>query len=134
MIKGFEHITFNLTKAEKETLLPRIYAGLKSRIGKENAISSTMMVKKLKSEGFKGVTDVRIRKVIHEIRFYHIIKRLVSSSKGYYVTNDLKELKDYIISRRQREFNQRNGTDALNEDYKELSTGSQQSIFNEYGN
>jgi len=133
LIKGFEHITFDLTRDERENLLPRIYDGLKNRIGKAHAITSTKMVKVLRAEGFKSITDIRIRKVIHEIRVYHIIKRLVSSSKGYYVADSHKDLKDYITSRKQREFNQRTGTSALNEDYSEWLTGSQKSIFNDYG-
>ena len=39
MLKGYEHITYELTDEEKE-ILPTIIKGLINRKGKQNAVSS----------------------------------------------------------------------------------------------
>lgn len=100
MINGFKNETHELT-AEEFRLLPLIVDGLKTKIGKVNAITNNKMVKAMKAHGHK-ITPPRLRKIIHHIRITGLIERLVATSKGYYITNDKEELEDYIESLTQR--------------------------------
>ena len=76
MIKGFEHITFELTKDEME-LLPTIIRGLTKKKGKTNAVTSTKICEALK------IDAPRLRKMISYIRVNDLIFGLCSSSNGY---------------------------------------------------
>jgi len=132
MIEGFEDITYELTDYEQETILPRVLIGLEKRIGKQHAVTSTVMVRVMKDEGIK-VTGARIRKIIHEIRVKHLIPRLISTSKGYSIAETHQELDQYILSLKQRQASIRDTLVSMQEDYSQWMTGSQKSIFNNYG-
>jgi len=132
VIDGFENITKELTEYENDNVLPRVIQGLNKRFGEKNIITNSTMVKVLKSEGFK-ISGPRIRKIIHEIRVNHIIPRLVSSSNGYYIATSHKELDIYIKSLQQRRASITETIKAMQKDYGQWLTGSQQSIFNSYG-
>lgn len=95
MIKGFEHITFELTKDEME-LLPTIIRGLTKKKGKTNAVTSTKICEALK------IDAPRLRKMISYIRVNDLIFGLCSSSNGYYIAENLNELEDCCISLKQR--------------------------------
>ena len=101
MITLFEDITYELTEYELNTLLPIVVKGLKSKYGKENAITNKKICEALKSKGYK-VTEPRLRKVIHHIRVEQLIVGLCCNSKGYYVTDSIEELGRYVESLAQR--------------------------------
>jgi hypothetical protein len=101
MITGFKEYTHELTEYEVNTLLPLFLTGLKSKVGKESAITSKEMVKKIKFMHLK-VSEPRVRKIIHHIRCAGLIKNLISTSKGYYISNDVEEIFDYKQSLRER--------------------------------
>lgn len=101
MIIGFERETHELTPYEEEKILPLVVSGLSKRIGKSKAITNAEMVERLKAHGYKA-SGPRIRKVIHHIRITGAVKCLMATSKGYYVSNDRKELQDYVDSLHQR--------------------------------
>lgn len=101
MINGFETQTEELNEHEENVLLPLMVKGLKSKIGKERAITNSQMIDGLKTMGHK-VTSARIRKIIHHIRITGLVECLVASSKGYYISNDKKEMDSYIESLIQR--------------------------------
>ena len=101
MINTFEEYTFELTEYERETLQPMIIKGLKVRIGKENSITNKKICKALKDLRHE-ITEPRLRKIIHSIRANNIIPLLLSTSKGYFVARDSKEVGDWIKSMEQR--------------------------------
>lgn len=100
MIDGFEDVTADLTENELE-LVPLIVAGLKTKIGKENAITSKEIVKAMKRYDEK-FTDARLRKIVNHIRITGLIANLLASSKGYWVETDRREVAKYVKSLGQR--------------------------------
>ena len=101
MITGFEEITKDLTDYEYQKVVPMVYAGLKNKVGKEQAVSNSYMVDKLKEKGVTTSTR-RIRKIIHFLRITGKIKGLIGSSKGYYITYNQEELQEYCKSLEER--------------------------------
>lgn len=95
MINEFENITYELTESELE-LVPVIIKGINIRVGKEMAVSGTLICEKLKIKG------ARLRKIINYIRVNNLIYGLCSCVKGYYIAKTLQELEGCIISLRQR--------------------------------
>jgi hypothetical protein len=101
MINNFEDYTHELSDYELKTLVPIIVKGLLTKVGKENAITNNQIVPKLKGKGYK-VSSSRIRKIVHYIRVAGLIPCLIATSKGYYISNDKEEIKEYIDSLHQR--------------------------------
>ena len=95
MIKGFEDYTYELTDDEL-LLVDKLIRGLNPKIGKETAITSTVICKSL------NITSPRLRKLINYIRTTNQLAGLCSSKNGYFVAENLKEIEDYIISLKQR--------------------------------
>ena len=102
MIGGFENETGSLSEYEKETLLPIFVKCLQRKIGRENAITNRMMCTKMEEYGYK-VGETRIRKIINHIRINNLISCLVASGNGYYVADNLKDIKEHIRSLKGRE-------------------------------
>jgi 2-hydroxy-3-keto-5-methylthiopentenyl-1-phosphate phosphatase len=98
----FEEHTTPLNEYERETLLPIVIRGLKTHYGKENAIKSEEIVTKLKEKGF-DISGVRLRKIIHHIREHALLVCVVGSSQGYYVSEELEDMKKQSDSIRGRE-------------------------------
>ena len=98
----FEPETTKLTEYELK-LVPIVVNILKSRLGRENAITNNILVNRMSKLGFSSITPERMRKLINHIRIYDLLNCLVASSKGYYISNDEKEISDYIDSLRGRE-------------------------------
>lgn len=101
MINGFVEETEELNDYEKDTLLPLMVKGLTPRIGSDKAITNKQMREGLKKLDH-SVSDARVRKLINYIRMHRLVVNLVSSSRGYYRTNDLDELNNYVESLMQR--------------------------------
>lgn len=101
MINGFEEQTHELTEYEEKTLLPPIIKGLKTKVGEQNAITSTEIVKRMKELGFK-LDPARLRKIINHIRVNNLIYNLLATSKGYYIATDESECRSFIESLDQR--------------------------------
>ena len=95
MINEFENITYELTDSEWE-IVPTIIKGLKVRVGKDMAVSGTLICEKMNIKG------ARLRKIINHIRVDNLLCGLCSCGKGYYIAKDLGELEGCIISLRQR--------------------------------
>ena len=95
MIKGFEEYTYELTNYEKE-LVVKLIKGLSPKIGRSNAVTSTVICKSL------NIVGPRLRKLINHIRITNQLAGLCSTSKGYFVAENLGEIDDYIISLKQR--------------------------------
>lgn len=101
MINNFESQTHELKNEEENVIVPMMVQGLKTKIGKENAITNKEMIAGLKKYGHK-TNPARVRKMIHYIRINGLVERLVATSNGYYISNDKNEIKVYIESLMQR--------------------------------
>lgn len=101
MITNFEEITYGLSKEETEVVLPKLIELLKWRNGRSNAVSNRKLVNLLTAMGH-DVSEPRIRKMINQIRLNGLIRNLLATSKGYYVSHDKDEIKNYIQSLHER--------------------------------
>jgi len=101
MITNFENITFELNEVEQK-LIPIFVKALELKVGKSNAITNSEIIKGIKKAYGIRLTGARVRKIIQYIRITGKVERLIASSKGYYISNDTQELKDYIESLMQR--------------------------------
>ena len=101
MIINFEEITFELTDIEVETTLPKVVEILSSATNLQRAITNEKIIFLLKQQDIK-CSSPRIRKIIHEIRIHHLVPHLIATSKGYYITSDIEEVRKYIVSLQQR--------------------------------
>lgn len=102
MINGFEKETAKLNDYEKTTLLPVMVKCLERKIGKENAVTNAYMCVKMNEKGYE-IGESRVRKIINYIRTNWLVPRLMASNAGYYVTNNVNELRAYITSLEGRE-------------------------------
>lgn len=94
MIKNFEPETAPLTEYEENVLLPLVIRGLKTKIGKENAVTNRTIVQRLNIAGYT-VTEPRIRKLINHIRMTDLLPGLIATSGGYFLATSEAELLDY---------------------------------------
>ena len=122
MIEGFENITAELSDQEIREILPLVIGGLRKRIGKENSITGSTIVRKLNSFCMsKGIdyklTGVRLRKMINYIRIRGTLLALCSTSKGYFIAANKSELEDCIESQKQRIRAQQMVVDSLERDF-----------------
>lgn len=101
MKTNFEEITEGLSHEETTVILPKVIELVKWRKGKENAVSNKKLVNLLTAMGH-NTNEARIRKMINQIRLKGLVKNLLASSKGYYVSNDPNEIKKYVESLRER--------------------------------
>ena len=100
MIKGFEKQTEKLT--DDELALARIVAQGLSKKTKSNPASSSYICDTL-NEKYPDIklTDVRLRKIINHLRL-NGMANICANGKGYYVSDDVRELQDYAVSLGQR--------------------------------
>lgn len=94
MIKNFEAETQPLTEYEEKVLLPLILQGLRTKVGKGNAVTNRTIVMRLNIAGH-SVTEPRIRKLINHIRMTDLLPGLIATSGGYFLATSEKELLDY---------------------------------------
>ena len=100
MIKGFEDQTEELNEYELNILVPVLVNGLLTKVGKENAITNKKIVTAL-TPAYK-INDARVRKIINHIRRNKLVRNLIATSAGYYISSDKIEIENYIISLKQR--------------------------------
>ena len=74
MIKGFEDYTYELTNYEND-LVEKLIKGLSPKIGRNNAVTSTVICKSL------NIVGPRLRKLINFIRITNQLPGLCSTSK-----------------------------------------------------
>ena len=97
MIQGFEKQTAPLNDYERDTLLPLIVRGLKTRIGVSRIITGGNIIQVMKYAGHK-IDGPRLRKIINHIRMCSLVPCLVSTSNGYYVATSAAEVDECIAS------------------------------------
>ena len=101
MITNFENETHELNDYERNTLLPLLVRGLRTKVGKENAVTNKQICKALKEQGYK-INDARVRKLVQYIRVNHIVHLVIATSKGYYLATSKDEVEKYITSLTER--------------------------------
>ena len=102
MINGFQIQTEPLNDYEQNTLLPVICTGLRTKVGEARAITNSAITKAMKGAGYI-LNEARVRKIINHIRVNGLVKRLIATSKGYYIATSRQEMEQYIDSLRGRE-------------------------------
>jgi uncharacterized membrane-anchored protein len=135
-LKGFENITQDLTEFEVEQVVPMIVRGLSQKIGKANAVNNKYICEKINKHpniiNKYKLNGVKLRKIIQYIRLRNIIEGLCSSSNGYYVAENMRELKMCIDSLTQRINTQTKVRDMLTKNM--ISKYQNIEIFKEYNN
>lgn len=128
MINGFDDYTHELTAQEMQ-LVPILCNRLeKYHVGKENAVTNQRIQKGLSRPNLK-VGPARVRKLINYVRSNHLVKRLIATSNGYYISNDYRELKQYVESLRQRENAIRNMRESMEKQTDALKYGEQRELL-----
>lgn len=122
MIDGFEKETKDLTDYEKGVLLPLMIKGFMHHVGEENAVTNKLICEKMQAKGF-DINEVRVRKIINFIRTNNLVPRLMATGKGYYITNEPRELLRYISSLKGRQEAISEVINVMEQQYKQL-TGS----------
>ena len=97
MIKGFSEETQPLTEYERKVILPIILEGLKTKIGKANAVTNKYIISRLR-DGYK-IDAARLRKIINHIRTNDLLPGLIATSEGYFLATTESELLEYIFHR-----------------------------------
>ena len=101
MITNFENETHELNDYERDVLLPLLVKGLRTKVGKQNAVTNKQICKALKEQGYK-INDARVRKLVQYIRVNHIVHLVIATSKGYYLATTKDEVEKYIKSLTER--------------------------------
>ena len=96
MIKGFEDFTHELTEEEME-LVPKFINSFSNKIGENKAIKTKEIVAGMQSFGHK-MSPPRVRKIVNYLRRSGRVKRLVATSKGYYIENNDEKWNDFVQS------------------------------------
>ena len=130
MLTNFESITKDITPKERTEILPCVVSILKNSQGKENAVKNWQIIEMLGAFGNIKTNPVKIRKLIHVIHVEGLVKRLIATSHGYFITNDIEEYKKYIESREQRERNMHSATKACRQCLSEWQGNSRQMQLN----
>ena len=101
MIKGFDKETQPLTEYETGVLLPLLVRGLRTKKGRDSAVTNRYIVNTLR--GSCNLSEARVRKIINHIRTNDIIPGLIATSEGYFIAETEAELSEYEESLKGRE-------------------------------
>ncbi len=101
MIIGFPEQTKELNQAEIEIAKDLIMRLKRFNVGKKNVITGDKITAYYNRHGHQ-IKGPRLRKIINFIRTHQLVKNLIANSDGYYISNDSKEIDDYILSLNQR--------------------------------
>ena len=96
MIEGFERETHDLNSFEL-SLLPTFLAGFAGKRGKDKAITNKEIIERLKSRNIV-LGEARVRKIINHIRRNGLVQGLIAHSGGYFISEDIEEIKTYVNS------------------------------------
>ena len=95
MKNKMRNVTYRqLTIYEENVLLPILISGLEMKKEKMNAVTIKQIVNGIKSQGLK-INSTSVERIMHHIRTNDLIKGLMASSNGYYVTNCEQEMIAY---------------------------------------
>jgi uncharacterized protein YbbC (DUF1343 family) len=101
MLKNFESITHELNSFELECV-EFLGQWFMANTGKKNAVKNANIADMIEKKFDKKIHDSRVRKVVQALRT-NGLPNLIASGKGYFYTEDIKEIEDWVISLKQRE-------------------------------
>jgi uncharacterized protein YbbC (DUF1343 family) len=101
MLKNFESVTHELNQFELECV-EFIGQWFMANMGKKNAVKNADIAKMIEKKFDKKIHDSRVRKVVQALRT-NGLPNLIASGKGYFYTEDIKEIEEWVISLKQRE-------------------------------
>lgn len=93
MIKGFSEETQPLTEYERKVILPIILEGLKTKIGKANAVTNKYIISRLR-DSYK-IDAARLRKIINHIRTNDLLP-FPSSSVSFFTVSCASSTLSYL--------------------------------------
>ena len=104
-LSGFENVTklSKIVRENKNKIITLIIDILYVRIGKRNAVTSNVMIDKIRTELNISIAPAQFRAVMHHIRTQNIMKLILSGSKGYWRAKTKQEIMDCIQSLKERE-------------------------------
>ena len=103
MIQGFEELTEPISEREAAEFLPPILEGLKTKVGRQKAVTNKAIVAGLRQNRGIRISEARVRTIINHIRCNDLVPCLVATSEGYYIAETEQELLDYETSLEGRE-------------------------------
>ena len=101
MLKNFESVTHELNSFELECV-EFLGQWFMANMGKKNAVKNADIAKMIEKKFDKKIHDSRVRKVVQALRT-NGLPNLIASGKGYFYTEDTKEIEEWVISLKQRE-------------------------------
>lgn len=119
MINGFDMETAPLSDYEMNVIVPTLAVGLRRKVGKAMAVTSTQMIDGMNRIG-KKISGPRLRKCINYIRISGLVKCLLATSDGYYVAESEDEITEYESSLLGRELAIREVRECLIKQKKEV--------------
>jgi len=126
-IKDFEQLTKPLTPFEAE-VRDYIIPHLSNKKGKASSVSNAAIRAGLLKEKEWKISEIRMRKIIYNIRYNNLIPMLASGGKGYFVAITEQEMRDCIESLKDRMRAQGLTVEVLNDQLLEYLRGRQLSL------
>ena len=102
MRRRVKEVARPLNVYEQSILLPILVDALKTKNGRENAVTCTQIVKALRSHNMR-INERSVCRIINSIRINDLIVGLMGSSAGYYVMSSEEEFLSYEKSLMRRE-------------------------------
>jgi len=102
MITNFDDYTIELNQDELK-IVPIIVDRFTKWKGSKYIVTNPQIVSGLERNFKIKITEPRIRKIIQYIRIENLVPGLIATSKGYYTTDDINELEQWIETMKQRE-------------------------------
>lgn len=131
MIPKYSEISEELSIYEKTKVIPVLENGMKSKIGKDMAVTNQKIVTGLDHVGIK-TSQPRIRKMLHILRVSDRVKRLIAHGLGYHVSDDIQEMNEYIESLEERVRQNQELITAIKRQRDEFINAKQLTIANNY--
>jgi len=113
MITGFEN-TIELN-ADELKIVPIIVDRFNRFKGIQYIVTNPQIIAGIERSFKMKFSDARIRKIIQYIRLNNLVPGLIATSKGYYSTDDIIQLEQWIETMKQRE-------NAIRESRKSIET------------
>ncbi len=92
----------NVTNEIKRDIVPLVIKKLKTAKGRLRFISAPEIKNHLNKHYGLKIGHGTLRSVLHYIRINGIVKCLIATSQGYYITNNTLEMQAYLKSLRKR--------------------------------
>jgi len=122
MITNFETYTIELTDDELKIVSIIVNRFTKQK-GSKYIVTNSQIVSGLERNFKIKISESRIRKIIQYIRINNLLPGLIATSKGYYTTENIDELEQWIESMKQRENAMRESRTSIENYLNQLKNG-----------